>query len=59
MRFSGQRADRVAGWLVGLVPASLRPKISTRLHGEDDLAVKIGDDTRNAANGGVVININP
>ncbi|MEC7570809.1 MAG: OmpA family protein, partial [Pseudomonadota bacterium] len=59
VKLSGRRADRVAGWLVGLVPASLRSKISTRLHGEDNLAVQTSDGTRNAANRRAVIHINP
>ena len=59
VKLSGWRADRVTGWLVGLVPASLRSKISTRLHGEDNLAVQTGDGTRNAANRRAVIYINP
>ncbi len=59
VKLSGRRADRVAGLLVGLVPASLRSKISTRLHGEDNLAVQTSDGTRNAANRRAVIHINP
>ena len=59
VKLSGRRADRVAGWLVGLVPASLRSKISTRLHGEDNLAVQTSDGTRNAANRRAVIHLNP
>jgi len=42
-----------------LVPASLRSKISTRLHGEDNLAVQTSDGTHNAANRRAVIHINP
>ncbi|MEC8281497.1 MAG: OmpA family protein [Pseudomonadota bacterium] len=59
VKLSGRRADRVAGWLVDLVPAPLRSKISTRLHGEDNLAVQTSDGTRNAANRRAVIHINP
>ena len=59
VKLSSRRADRVAGWLVDLVPASLRSKISTRLHREDNLAVQTSDGTRNAANRRAVIHINP
>ncbi len=59
VKLSGRRADRVAGWLVDFVPASLRSKISTRLHGEDNLAIQTSDGTRNAANRRAVIHINP
>ena len=59
VKLSGRRADRVAGWLVGLVPASLRFKNSTRLHGEDNLAVQTSNGARNAANRRAVIHINP
>ena len=59
MRLSGRRANRVAGRLVDFVPAPLHAKISTRLHGEDDPAVKTADGSRNAANRRVVISINP